>query len=71
MIQFITIGCPDKGTSVNSLATSTAAMFPNADDHLSNCVKNLSQYNQTKLKTKIDWMKVTWTKYKYVDFFKK
>ena len=41
------IGCPDKGTSVNSLATSTtaAAMFANADDHLSNCVKNPSQYN--------------------------
>ena len=42
MIQFITIGCPDKGTSVNSLATSpattTAAIFKNADDTLSNCV---------------------------------
>ena len=48
MIQFITIGCPDKGTSVNSLATSpatTAAIFINADDTLSNCVQNLSQYN--------------------------
>ena len=35
------IGCPDKGTSVNSLATSAAtaaAMFANADDHFSNCV---------------------------------
>ena len=43
------IGCPDKGTSVNSLATSSAttaaAMFANADDHLSNCVKNPCQYN--------------------------
>ena len=45
-----TIGCPDKGTSVNSLATATAAIFPNADDHLSNCVKNPSQYNKAKLK---------------------
>ena len=41
------IGCPDKGTSVNSLAPPPppAAMFANADDHLSNCVKNPSQYN--------------------------
>ena len=43
------IGCPDKGTSVISLATAatttTAAMFTNADDNLSNCVQNSSQYN--------------------------
>ena len=56
-IDFVVIGCPDKGTSVISLATATtaaatttAAMFPNADDHLSNCVKHPSQYNNTKLK---------------------
>ena len=37
-----------KGTSVISLTTTAAAattMFPNADDHLSNCVRNPSQYN--------------------------
>ena len=39
------IGRPDKGTSVISLTAATAAMFPNADDHLSNCVRNPSQYN--------------------------
>ena len=38
----------DKGTSVitfTATTTATAAMFPNADDNLSNCVENLSQYN--------------------------
>ena len=37
----------DKGTSVITFTTTTAtaAMFPNADDNLSNCVENPSQYN--------------------------
>ena len=42
------IGRPvfDKGTSVVTLTTATtAAMFPNADDHLGNWVENPSQYN--------------------------
>ena len=40
--QIGSVGCPDKGTSVISLATypatttTTAAMFTNADDTLSN-----------------------------------
>ena len=40
------VGCSvlDKGTSVITF-TATAAMFPNADDNLSNCVENRSQYN--------------------------
>ena len=43
------IGHPDKGTSVISLTTTAAtAMFPNADDHVSNCVRNPSQYNKAK-----------------------
>ena len=49
MCQSGIIGRPvlDKGTSVVTLttATTTAAMFPNADDQLSNWVKNPSQYN--------------------------
>ena len=36
---------PDKGASVVSLATTTAAIFVNADDHLSNWEENSSQYN--------------------------
>ena len=50
-ISFSNIGrlVLDKGTSVVTLttitATAAAAMFPNADDPLSNWVKNLSQYN--------------------------
>ena len=43
------IGRPvlDKGTSVITFTatTTTAAMFPNADDHLGNWVENPSQYN--------------------------
>ena len=44
------IGRPvlDKGTSVVTITATTAAaaaMFPNADDFLSNLVENLSQYN--------------------------
>ena len=35
----------DKGTSVVTLTTAAAAMFPNADDHLRNWVENPSQYN--------------------------
>ena len=36
----------DKGTSVITFtAATTAAMFPNADDHLGNWVENPSQYN--------------------------
>ena len=45
--RYINIGRPDKGTSVISLTTTATAtaMFPNADDHLRNCVRNPSQYN--------------------------
>ena len=53
--RFKIIGRPvlDKGTSVITFTatatitttTATAAMFPNADDNLSNCVENPSQYN--------------------------
>ena len=41
-----TIGRPvlDKGTSVVTFTTA-AAMFPNADDYLSNWVEKPSQYN--------------------------
>ena len=41
------IGRPDKGASVLSLATTTAAataIYANVDDHLSNWVENPSQY---------------------------
>ena len=43
----INIGRLDKGASVVSLATATtaAAIFANAEDQLSNCVENPSQYN--------------------------
>ena len=42
----INIGRPDKGASVVSLATAAtaAAIFANADDHLSIWVENPSQY---------------------------
>ena len=44
------IGRPDKGASVVSLATTAAAaIFANADDHLSNWGEILSQYNYYKL----------------------
>ena len=41
----------DKGTSVVTFTATTAAaaMFPNADDHLSNWVENLSWYNKDNL----------------------
>ena len=52
MFDIRDIGRPvlDKGTTVitftaTATATATAAMFPNADDYLSNCVENPSQYN--------------------------
>ena len=42
-----------KGTSIIRLATAaattTAAIFANAEDQLSNCVENPSQYNYIKL----------------------
>ena len=47
LVLFI-FGRPDKGASVVSLATATtataAAIFANADDHLSIWVENPSQY---------------------------
>ena len=42
--HFGDIGRPDKGASVVSLATTAAAIFANADDHLSIWVENPSQY---------------------------
>ena len=45
LVRCPTFGRPDKGASVVSLATATAAIFANADDHLSNWVENPSQYN--------------------------
>ena len=53
-VDLVLIGHPvlDKGTSVitftattTTTAAATAAMFPNADDNLSNCVENPSLYN--------------------------
>ena len=46
MCQFYWSPGLDKGTSVITFtAATTAAMFPNADDHLGNWVENPSQYN--------------------------
>ena len=47
VVVIIIIGRPGltRVTSVITLATATAEMFPNADDNLSNCVENPSQYN--------------------------
>ena len=49
LIQVVGSPVLDKATSVITFTAATAAeMFPNADDYLSNCVENLSQYNQAK-----------------------
>ena len=48
LVRCPTFDCPDKGSSVVSLATATtataAAIFANADDQLSIWVENPSQY---------------------------